>query len=71
MFPNPQDALPLPARPDLGQYKKQAKELVKACKSGAPDAVRAWAGHWIKRLARVRGPALVRASPERVASWID
>jgi hypothetical protein len=32
MFPNPQDALPLPPRPNLEQYKKLAKDLVKACK---------------------------------------
>jgi ankyrin repeat protein len=31
MFPNPQDALPLPPRPSLEQYKKLAKDLVKAC----------------------------------------
>ncbi|MFN2512787.1 MAG: ankyrin repeat domain-containing protein [Pyrinomonadaceae bacterium] len=47
MFPNPQDALPLPPHPNLEQYKKLAKGLVKACrqeaahkktfKSGAPD----------------------------------
>ena len=27
MFPNPQDALPLPASPSLERYKKIAKEL--------------------------------------------
>lgn len=32
MFPNPQDALPLPPRPNLEQYKKQAKDLIKACR---------------------------------------
>jgi ankyrin repeat protein len=31
MFPNPQDALPFPPRPNLEQYKKLAKDLVKAC----------------------------------------
>jgi ankyrin repeat protein len=30
----------LPARPNLEQYKKQAKELLNACKSGEPDAMR-------------------------------
>ena len=30
----------LPSRPSLEQYKKQAKELLKACKSGDPDAER-------------------------------
>jgi hypothetical protein len=29
------DALPLPPRPNLEQYKKRAKDLVKICKSGA------------------------------------
>jgi len=47
MFPNPQAALPLPARSSLEQYKKRAKELVKACRSGRPDAIRAWAGEWL------------------------
>lgn len=35
MFPNPQDALPLPPHPNLEQYKKLAKELVKACRQEA------------------------------------
>lgn len=35
MFPNPQDALPLPPRPNLEQYKKLAKDLVKACRDEA------------------------------------
>ena len=39
MFPNPQDALPLPPRPSLERYKKLAKELVKACKSGDDKAL--------------------------------
>lgn len=33
------DTKELPTRPDLKQYKKQAKDLVKACKSGDPQAV--------------------------------
>jgi ankyrin repeat protein len=39
MFPNPQDALPLPVRANLEYYRKLAKDLVKAGKSGAlqPD----------------------------------
>jgi hypothetical protein len=36
------DALPLAARPNLDQYKKLAKDLQRACKSGDADAVRAW-----------------------------
>ncbi len=46
MFPNPQDALPLPPRPSLQQYRKLAKDLVKACDSGAA-AIAAWADRWM------------------------
>jgi hypothetical protein len=58
MYPNPQDVIPLPARPNLEQYKKQAKDLVKACRTGAADAFREWAACWpvdseeIERFAR-------------------
>jgi hypothetical protein len=47
MYPNPQDVLPLPPRPDLQQYKKQAKQLSKACKVRGQDGVREWAGQWM------------------------
>src|ERR1041384_701651 len=40
-FPNPQAALPLPKSPRLEYYKKRAKELLKACRSG-DAAIRAW-----------------------------
>jgi ankyrin repeat protein len=33
------DARELPAGPSVEQYRKQAKDLVKACKSGDPDAL--------------------------------
>ncbi len=33
------DVKELPARPSLEQYKKQAKELLNACHSGAPEAI--------------------------------
>src|SRR5580765_5676702 len=46
MYPNPQDVLPLPPRPRLEQYKKQAKELVRACKASTPDSIREWAARW-------------------------
>ena len=49
MFPNPQDALPLPDRPDLEQYRKLAKELVKACKSGSRE-IAVWADRWMAAL---------------------
>jgi hypothetical protein len=51
MYPNPQEALPLAPRPNLEQYKKLAKDLVKACRSQDPAAIPAWAAGWIERLA--------------------
>jgi ankyrin repeat protein len=50
MYPNPQDALPLPPRPNIEQYKKLAKDLVKSCKSGDLAAIRVWAVRWIEAL---------------------
>jgi ankyrin repeat protein len=52
VYPNPQDALPLPPRPSLEQYKKRAKDLVKACRSGDPAAIRVWAARWVDTDAR-------------------
>jgi len=63
MFPNPQDALPLPARPHLEQYKKQAKELVKACKSADPGAIHAWAAKWVETLTKGGSPHDYAAAP--------
>src|SRR5215470_9725642 len=54
MYPNPQEALPLTPRPSLEQYRKLAKDLVKACRSGDEDAVRRWSAGWIAQLARRR-----------------
>jgi ankyrin repeat protein len=50
MYPNPQEALPLPPRPDLGQYRKLAKDLVKASRSSRENAFGAWATRWIAAL---------------------
>ncbi|MEO8200281.1 MAG: ankyrin repeat domain-containing protein [Gemmatimonadota bacterium] len=51
MYPNPQDVLPLPPRPDLDQYRKRAKNLAFACRSG-DDAILAWATQWIAALVK-------------------
>ena len=51
MYPNPQDALPLPSRPSVEQYRRLAKDLVKSCRSGDPAAIGVWAAQWIKSLA--------------------
>jgi ankyrin repeat protein len=49
------DVLPLPPRPELSQYEKRAKELVRAAGSPDPGAVRAWATDWLETLARLLG----------------
>jgi ankyrin repeat protein len=49
------DALPLPPRPNIEQYKKLAKDFQHACKSDDPAAVRNWAAHWAEHLARLEG----------------
>lgn len=61
MFPNPQDALPLPPRPSLEQYKKRAKDLVKACQSKDAAAIRTWTEKWLKSLAALQGSRQLRA----------
>jgi hypothetical protein len=53
MFLTPQDALPLPPRPNLDHYKKRAKDLLKASESPDPGAIREWAKRWIDDLVRL------------------
>jgi len=53
MYPNPQEALPLPPRPDLNHYRKRAKDLARACASGDPSAIGTWAERWIRDLAEL------------------
>jgi Ankyrin repeats (many copies) len=67
------DTLPLPPRPDLAQYRKRAKELVKAAKSPDDDAVRVWGTAWLKTLSTLRGGAIspfVRESLDRAVDEI-
>jgi ankyrin repeat protein len=54
------DALPLPPRPNLEQYKKQAKELLKACKAGDPAALTGWVTQWLEAQLKI-DPALASA----------
>ena len=47
MYPNPQDVVPLPGRPDVEEYRKQAKDLSTACNARGRDGVREWAERWL------------------------
>jgi len=67
------DTLPLPPRPDLSQYRKRAKDLVKAAASDQPDAVREWATQWLRALARLLGVTItpfVQGSFDRAVDGI-
>ena len=73
MFPSPQSALPLPARPSLERYRKLAKELLSICKAAQletlqPELLRAWAEGWIDTLIRLSG--VVIAQPVDTREWI-
>jgi ankyrin repeat protein len=59
------DALPLPPRPNLEQYKKLARDLQGACKSSDPAAIGQWAARWAETLARLRGQPIDAAQIER------
>ena len=71
MFPNSQDALPLPQRPSPERYKKLAKDLVSACKSDDEDAIAEWAEKWMTTLARQCGVKFVRPLPVIAGRWTD
>src|SRR5882724_1012096 len=71
MFPNPQAALPLPSRPNLEQYKKLAKDLVKACKSNESQTIRTWATDWIEKLVSLTELKITHAMPVRIESWVN
>ncbi|HXY35947.1 MAG TPA: ankyrin repeat domain-containing protein, partial [Planctomycetaceae bacterium] len=49
------EALPLPPRPNLEQYKKLAKDFQRACRSSNAPAIRDWATRWVETLAGLRG----------------
>jgi ankyrin repeat protein len=70
MFPNPQNSLPLPQHPDLEQYKKLAKELLRAAKSTDPDAIRNWSTNWVKGLVEQSGIKITPQLPVRTDGWI-
>ena len=59
------DAIPLPPRPNLEHYRKQAKDLRKACASRDAAAIAEWALGWLSDLARLQ-PLRTPSSPEDV-----
>jgi ankyrin repeat protein len=71
MFPNPQDALPLPPRPNVEQYKKLAKDLVKVCEAGKPDGLPDWASGWIRNVARLSSLEITPGLPVEIRKWVD
>lgn len=71
MFPNAQDALPLPLRPNLERYQKLARDLVTACKSGDPDAIGDWAEAWLKTLVEQSGIKLGRKESRVIGRWTN
>ena len=71
MFPNPQDALPLPLRPNLERYKKLAKDLIKVCKSDDPNAIGDWAEAWVKMLVSRSGIKLGRRESRKIVRWTE
>jgi Ankyrin repeats (3 copies) len=62
MFPNPHDALPLPPRPNLEQYKKLAKDLLKASQSPDPADLRTWCTRWIEKISLIPSEGAVSQS---------
>jgi ankyrin repeat protein len=72
MYPNPQEALPLPTRPNVEQYKKLAKDLVKSCKTSDPAAIRDWAARWIDKLATLQdAPRPLLRSEHEIGANVD
>ncbi len=71
MFPNPQDSLPLPPRPNVEQYKKLAKDLLRAAKSSDENALHDWALSWTKQLVELSGLEITPQMPVRIDRWAE
>jgi hypothetical protein len=65
------DALPLPPRPNLEQYKKLARDFQSACKSSEPRAIRDTAAQWVERLFLLRGLQLTSEARTEIDSEAD
>jgi ankyrin repeat protein len=71
VFPNPQEALPQPPNPSIEQYRKLAKDLVKACSAGTGDGIRNWTTAFVQQLVRLSGLEITPNLPVEVSRWID
>ena len=71
MFPNPQDALPQPPNPCVEQYRKLAKDLVKACAAETRDGIRNWTTAFVQQLVQLSGLEITPNLPMRVSRWIE
>ena len=65
------DALPLPLRPNLEQYKKLAKDFQHACKSNDPGAIRGWAARWAENIARLQGLEITPQVQRQIDSEVE
>ena len=64
------DALPLPPRPNLDQYRKLARDLQRACKAG-DAAVRGWAARWLEILSGLQPTDRASLDAAREAERMD
>jgi ankyrin repeat protein len=71
MFPNPQDALPLPPNPSLEHYRKVAKNLVKICEADTPGGIRDWSAAFVEDLVKRSRVAFAPNLPIERAGWVD
>jgi hypothetical protein len=60
------DALPLPPRPNLEQYKKLARDFQAAIRSGDSGAVRQRAARWAETIIRLRGAQITDEIRRRI-----
>src|SRR5215467_2413750 len=65
------DALPLPPRPNLEQYKKLARDFHRACRSTDPGAIRDWAAQWVENIARLQGLEITPELQKRIGFEAD
>src|SRR5580700_3340926 len=71
MFPNPQDALPLPPNPSPEHHRKPAKNLVKICEADAPGGIRNWSAAFVEDLVQRSRVAFAPNLPIERAGWVD